>query len=363
MNRALSTARQVGLAALLLLLAACGGEAEESDAGPPAVQVTYISAAAEPVRTVERTLGTITAKAEPRVAAEVAARVQHIHADSGQHVSAGELLAELDTEDFERHIEQAQAEINRLQALIRNQERTVERNRDLVEENFISETALDDSEAELEALREELVAARSRLRSSQRDLERTRIEAPTTGDIEARHVSEGDFVQTGTVLFHMTATERLRIRLPFPEAVAGRVRVGQEVNLATPLLGGQQVTGEITEIQPLVGRQTQSLIAIAEVDNPGGWRPGATVDAELLVEERDSVTVPDQSVVRRPAGEVVYVIDDDGDEVIARNVELGERTRDRAEILSGLDPGERVVVDGAGFLTDGARVDASPREG
>lgn len=360
-----SRTRWAAVLGLVVVLTACGNgdeeEAEQTGGSERTIQVTYVEATEEAVRRTERTLGTITAKTEPRVAAEVAARVEALHADSGQRVEKGELLAELDPEDFEREIEQAEAEINRLNHLIRNQRRTVERNRELVAENFISETALDEAETELEALEEDLASARSRLRGAERNLARTRVEAPLSGEIEARDVSEGDYVQPGTVLFRMAGTEHLRIRLPFPEVMAGQVAVGQEVELTTPLTDGRGVTGRITEIQPLVGQQSQALMAIAEVRNPGGWRPGASVDANLLIEERTGVTVPDQAVVRRPAGRVVYVLEDD-DTVAARTVEVGQQTRERTEIVSGLEPGEPVVVDGAGFLTDGARVDASPRE-
>ncbi len=80
-----------------------------------------------------------------------------------------------------------------------------------------------------------------------------------------------------------------------------------------------------------------------------------TVTGEVVVERRDdAVRVPRLSVVQRPAGQVVFVVD--GEEVSQREIEIGHQTSDWVEIISGLDAGERIVTDGASFLSDGARV-------
>ncbi len=101
----------------------------------------------------------------------------------------------------------------------------------------------------------------------------------------------------------------------------------------------------------------KGVVAYADVPEPGLTRAGATaaVWATLAVHE-DSIVVPQLSLVRRPAGEVVYVVGSD-DKVIERLVVSGARLEAGIEIVEGLQPGERVVVDGAGFLSDGAKVE------
>lgn len=99
----------------------------------------------------------------------------------------------------------------------------------------------------------------------------------------------------------------------------------------------------------------RAVVVIAEFTNPGGWRAGASVNGSVTLERRaDAVLVPEVSVVQRPAGTVVYVVEDG--KARARPVRTGIRQEGRVEILEGLDGSERVVVDGAGFLTDGAPV-------
>ena len=92
-----------------------------------------------------------------------------------------------------------------------------------------------------------------------------------------------------------------------------------------------------------------------DINNPGSWRPGASVNGTVIIAEHPgAVTVPEQSVVRRPAGEVVYVIEQG--RARQRVVRTGQRKEGRIEILEGVTVGDILAVDGAGFLTDGARV-------
>ena len=96
-------------------------------------------------------------------------------------------------------------------------------------------------------------------------------------------------------------------------------------------------------------------MAIVDLENPGDLRPGATLSGKVLVETRkQTVMVPNISVVQRPAGEIAYVIN--GDKAEARLVKTGYQESGLVEILTGLEGGETIATDGAAFLTDGANV-------
>jgi RND family efflux transporter MFP subunit len=118
------------------------------------------------------------------------------------------------------------------------------------------------------------------------------------------------------------------------------------------------VASTITEVRPSVNPANRSITVIVDFDNPGSWRPGASVRADVVLAVRpDAVTVPQVAIVRRPVGDVVYVIRDGKAE--ERPVKRGLRSGARVEILEGLAAGEVVAVDGAGFLTQGAGVDVA----
>jgi RND family efflux transporter MFP subunit len=175
------------------------------------------------------------------------------------------------------------------------------------------------------------------------------------GRVDERMISEGDFIGIGEPTFRIAPTDRFRVRLSFPERVSDRLQVGQEARLGVPARPGSNVDGVLARLRPQVEGGTQAMQALIEFENPGTWRAGMTVSAEVIVASReDAVTVPRTSVVDRPGRRVVYVID--GDHAREREVEIGARTAQWLEIRTGLDGGEIVAVDGASFLTDGARI-------
>ena len=142
--------------------------------------------------------------------------------------------------------------------------------------------------------------------------------------------------------------------LPFPEALSGQLRPGLAVTLDQPARPGKPITGTITEVRPMVGTNNRAFEALVQLPADTDWPPGGTLNARVVLASRAGVVVPTASVVRRPAGEVVYVLS--GEKVAERKVTIGIRDAKRAEILTGVEPGETVVVSGAGFLTDGALV-------
>ena len=107
------------------------------------------------------------------------------------------------------------------------------------------------------------------------------------------------------------------------------------------------------------GSVNRALMVIAEIENPGAWRPEATVSADVIVGTRHgAVVVPFMALVERPAGTVVYVLNDAAAATVSeRVVEPGARQNGMIEILSGLEAGLTVVKDGASYLTDGALVE------
>jgi hypothetical protein len=116
---------------------------------------------------------------------------------------------------------------------------------------------------------------------------------------------------------------------------------------------------KIDEIRPTVGTTNRALDAIVKFDNDGTFRGGGSVNAKIVLAVRENaLTVPEQSVVLRPAGKVVYVVTEQDGRLTAqqRVVETGIRQEGFYEILKGLAPGDRVAVDGAGFLSNGAVV-------
>lgn len=346
---------RIGLALTALLLAGCSDKTPEKKTAPPTL-ITVTQAVTQPFEIVETTLGTLEAVQAPQVAAEIAGRIVRLAVRPGQAVKQGDLIAEIDPADAVQQHRADTADAARLEALLAQQERLVVRQQELLGRNFISKNALDDAAAQRDALKSQLDAARARAALSAAGLKKTRIVAPFAGTVEEQIAARGDYVKLGDPVVRLVSNARLRARLPFPESAAARLKPGQKVRLESPLQPGRAFESVIDEIRPTLAETSRALDVIVLLDDAGaGLMGGGSLNAAVILGERAAaVMVPEQSVVLRPAGRVVYVVADD--QAQQRVVEVGGKAAGMVEILSGLQGGETVALDGAGFLSDGAAV-------
>lgn len=330
-------------------------EAAPKRAGPPATLITVAKATRRSIEVTEEAVGTLENVIDPRVGAEVAGKVVRVLASQGQAVKQGELLAEIDPVEFQIQSRTDDAEIARLTSLVGQQERLVERQEKLVGQGFISQNALDDAIAQRNALREQLAAARSRADSTRNVLRKTRVVAPVTGRVQDQIVAAGDFVKVGDPLFLIIGTQSLVAHLPFPETALQRIRVGMPVRITSPLSPEHVVNARVDDIRPAVTAASRALDVIVKFSTDERMRGGGTVNAAIVTAVKpDVLMVPESSVILRPAGQVVYIMNEG--RVQQRVVKTGTRKEGLVEIVSGLEGGETVAADGAGFLTDGAAV-------
>jgi RND family efflux transporter MFP subunit len=348
----------VAVVAVQALLSGCGQEEAGRDAGLAAVPVTTATVERRDVDSRLFAVGRLVSRNAPVLASEVDARVTRILVDEGEAVRRGQVLLLQDGTPFELAAREARAAIEGLDVSIANELRRVQRYRDLEQTNALSQERLDDAEAKLAADRAARAAAEARLAIAEDRLARAELVSPIDGVIQRRHVSVGDFTRTASPLMTVTDTTALRAELPFPETVAHRLRPGQRVLLESAVAPGLKHEAVVDRVRPQVAVGNQALVVIIEVENPGPWRPGATVEAAVITDARPgALLVPYGSVVERPAGSVVYVLDDPGGGIVReRVVEPGERQNGVIEIRSGLEAGEVVAADGASFLSDGALV-------
>jgi membrane fusion protein (multidrug efflux system) len=324
--------------------------------GPQAVLITAAPVQPRNLEIYEEVVGSVENVIDPTVGAEVAGRVTRVAGFTGKKVAKGELIAEIDAADFQIQARGDQAEIGRLTSLLEQQERVVERQRKLVGQGFISQNAVDDAIAQRNALRQQLAAARARADATGRSVTKSRVLAPVDGEIETQIVAVGDYVKVGDPLFKLVGVQELRVHLLLPEAAATRIRPGLKVILSPPAAPDRLVEARIDEIKPTVGTNNRALDAIVKIRGEGTlFRGGGSVNARIVTRSLEgALMIPEHSVVLRPAGKVVYVVD--GNVARQRVVETGMRQEGLQEITKGLAAGEMVAVDGAGFLTDGAAV-------
>jgi RND family efflux transporter MFP subunit len=354
-----------GLAILMLslLLSACGSEDPDGGNGnsatnDKAVLITTVKTTITDLPIWLETVGLVHSLSAPTLAAEVEGRITMVTADTGDTIEVGQLLAETGTSTLLLQQQAAKASLERLDVHIANGERRVERFTTLSSKNLSSQTQLDDASEQLAAYRADLKAAIAQLAIVEDSLAKSRIIAPVSGVVQQRFISTGDFVKRGQALFEITRPEQLQAWLPYPETVALKVKIGQPAKIYSPLTPGEFASGNVTELQPSVGLGSRAVMAIVDLEEHGKLRPKATLSGKVLVETRKgAIQVPNISIVRRPAGEVVYVIN--GGKAEARIVSTGHQEAGLVEITSGLNGNETIATEGAAFLTDGASVKIS----
>jgi RND family efflux transporter MFP subunit len=249
---------------------------------------------------------------------------------------------------------EAQAEVGRIQALIENQAKTVTRNQALVDKKFISQNAVDNEIAQQNVLKQQLDAAKARVGSINHSSNKTRVIAPVSGVIEKKLVDTGDFVRVGDPIVQIVSKQKLRAHLPFPEQIGAQLKAGLKVRLSTPT-SNKTVESTIHELKPMITEGSRTIDVIADVVNEPDWQPGASVTGIVILGEQvAALMIPEQSLVLRPAGEVVYIVRNNV--AYQAVVKTGARQNGLIEVQEGLQPNDTVVVDGAGFLTDKAPV-------
>jgi RND family efflux transporter MFP subunit len=185
-----------------------------------------------------------------------------------------------------------------------------------------------------------------------KDLQIVESAVGTTTSLSVAQALDPNSVRRGT----------FTIRLPFPEHVARQLHIGQSVRLSSFDDPNKTVTARVKQIRPALDSTTQTMEVIAELPTGHEWYSVGSVRGEVVVAIHPGATlVPEQAVVLRPAGPVVYIPQDGV--VRERPVQPGVQRHGEIEIQSGLKAGETVVVDGAGMLSDGTKIkvrDAQP---
>lgn len=331
----------------LLALAACGGEHEEEDAPPAAVQATVVTVAAAPFTETVDAIGTVAGRPghTATLAAPAAARVQQVLASVGERVAPGTALVVLDRTTFDAAARGADA------ALVAA-ERNAERQRRLSTEGIVARREAEQAEADL-------AQARAAAAQARRQAELASLRAPIAGVVTRVAATIGATADPTQPLVEIVDPAALDVVLGVTPADAARVRPGARVELeAGESAGGEALgTGTVADVGAQVDSATRAVPV--RVHAPSTRRPlkvGETVFGRVAVHERASVlVVPVAALVPEGDGFKVFVVDAKG---IAheRPVKVGARAGAVAEILEGVQAGERVVTDGAYGVADSARV-------
>jgi len=294
-------------------------------------------------------VGTLAAREQATIAAQVAGQLEKNYVDIGDHVKAGQELALIDTTSYEALANASSANLARANASAANAAQNLKRIQDLQKERIASTSDLDSAVADASRTRSEVKAAEANDAIARLNLDRSRVRAPFDGAVAARLASAGDYLAVGAPIVRLVQTDPLRLRLEVPERESVAIRAGQYTRVTVE--GDTNVhRGQIARVAPAIQQENRMLQVEADIPNRGGLRAGLFVRAAIIVNEREeTVCVPASAPITFAGIEKVVVVRDG--KAAEKTVFTGRRDGDWVEIVSGLKPGEMVVLDPAGIRT------------
>ncbi|HUO85274.1 MAG TPA: efflux RND transporter periplasmic adaptor subunit [Thermoanaerobaculia bacterium] len=372
------------LALLAFLAAACS--APESRKPPPAAtsaiptEVIRLSA----VPRIHETSGTVSSRIESTVAARIMGTVTAVYVDEGDRVRRGQPLLEIDSRETDAQFRAAEAAVGELSSAIAAADAgltAATANAELAESTWRRYVALQERGSvspqefeEVQARKRGASADRDRARKSlealiakktqaeaQQTLARVasswaRLTAPIDGVVTARLIDPGDQARPGRPLLNLEGVDMFEVLTTLGEDRMHLAQPGARVSIRIDAIS-MELTGTIAHVSPAVDPSSRgALVRIALPTHPA-LRSGLFARVGFSEGEREVITVPTDSIVRRGQLEGVWVIDREGVSRF-RLVKSGRVKADRTEILSGIEPGERLVTGATEALRDGDLVAA-----
>ena len=361
----------LGLLGLLtaMSLGACG-EAEpvvSADSLRPPVMVA--SAVRQDVFDRIGATGQLIAKAEATLASQVEGVVTEVHALEGKSVEASEVLLVIDPERRQLEVARSKAELAEARAELSVAERNLDRTKRLSKGNVASEARLDEDRTRESMARSAVSGAGARLGLARRALADATVRAPFSGMIARRHVNVGEYLSVGSPLFDLVALDPIEVEFTLAEIDSSRVSLGFPVEITIAPYPDEIFMATVSMISPTIDPRTRTLRVKAELPNPDGRiRPGLFAHADLGVSERlGAVVVPEDAVIQRADGSIVFRLSEESGRVERISVETRAHGEGWIEIRAGVRPSDQLVVRGHQRLEDGVLVsvrnfDGSPVE-
>jgi RND family efflux transporter MFP subunit len=318
-------------------LVACGRERTTIPGEQlPALEVRVATVTTNARTAGEEVVGTVRPKLQAVIEAKVSGRIETLAVAPGQKVKAGDLLAQLDAREIQAKLDQARAA--REQAA-----RELERARKLFEQKITSQAEFDTIEA-----RERIAAGAAT--EAETALGYSKIVAPFEGVVTRKLADVGDLAAPGKPIVEMEDPAALRFEAGVPEALIGRLKIGDQVPVRLSSLTSD-LQGTVAEIAPVADPASRTYLVKLDLPATEGLRSGQFGRAIVPTAKTESVWIPAPALITRGQMEIVFVAANQHAQL--RLVRTGKRSANEVELLAGITAGENVVVEGAEQLKDG----------
>lgn len=353
-----TVARICGVLTVALFFGACTKQPATAPQPEPGLTVTTTTLQEQELDQVLVASGSVGAWQDMALGVELSdLRVAKVLVEVGDRVRAGQVLLRLDARTLEVQARQADAGVAQARASLDLAAANLSRGERLVGEGLISSRDADELRARVTTAQAELTTAEADRDAARLRLEFATLRAPDDGVISARSVQPGQVVSSGAELLRLIRRGRLEWRAELAEADLSRVRAGAVVEVSGPR--GERVSGRVRAVSPAVDPLTRVGMLYADLPQPGTLRAGMFAEGRILLGRVKAAVLPREAIVYRDGIPYVFVArvssaSDGGTfSVEQRRIGVGLQEGSLSEVREGIAAGERVVVRGAGFLSDG----------
>jgi RND family efflux transporter MFP subunit len=336
-------------------LSGCGRTAQGGAAqGFPAVHVQTQPAVEQKVGDFTEYLATLKSRSSSVLQPEVEGQITKIFVKSGDHVQVGQPLMEIDPRRQEATVNSQEANTRSKHAALDYDAKELERRKSLYAAGVISKQDLDQAQSAYDSSKADVDALEQTVKQQRVQLRYFSVYAPTAGVIGDIPVRVGDRVTNATILTTLDQGSSLEAYISVPAEKSGDVHMGMPVNLVSD--DGTTVPTTVSFVSPRVDPASQLLLVKANVPNANGrLRNDQVLHARVIWKQVGRPMLPVTAVSRIGGSTFAFVVGNNNGQTIAqqRNVKLGEIVGNNYEVLSGINPGEKVVVTSVNMLVDG----------
>ena len=329
--------KTLSLAALALLAFACKSEDKAGTAQQAKVQVKIAKVTSEDIPQTETYTATVESDVKNNIAPNTPYRIEKIYVDVGDNVRKGQVLVQLDASNLQQ-----------LKLQLENQKIEFNRTSQLYQVGGASKTEYDNAKLQLDVLSTQL----------RQLMQNTQLVAPISGVVTARNYDSGDMYSSVNPILTIEQTNPVKVMVNISEIYYKQVFKGMPVDIQLDAYGDETFYGKVTIVYPTIDQATHTFPVEVTISNPEQKvRPGMFARATVNFGDKNHVLVPDEALVKQIGAGDRYVYVYKGGKVSYNKVELGKHIGTKYEILSGVNPGDEVVIAGQSRLANGKEVE------
>ena len=339
----------------------CGEGPREKQSAAETVRVPLYTVELEELPVFTTAVGNLEPVSKAQLATRIMVHVQQVRVEAGDRVKKGQVLVELDQKDIVSRQKQALASLSSAKSRLENANSYFKRIKKLHDEQSATDQDLDNARTQFESAQAAVTAAEGQVSEAQAHLNYSRLVAPFDGFVTAKTVETGDLASPGVPLVTVEDQDSMNIVATVNERAVGRISVGQQAWVKTEIPGSVRLPATVEAVIPSADPRTRTFQVKLVLGNPGGTlKSGMFTRVFFETGTAPILAVPDSAIVRKGQLTGIFTVDDNG---LARLrwLRLGRASGDMVEVLSGLNPGDRVALSGHHLLREGQKIEEVAR--